>query len=215
MKRLFDFLMRKYYFGLKWYASSGIEEELIAQVFYIQALICGLRILYQIDPQKILGYITFTIFHILSMYILGYLSSLWELDPKEEIFTNTYRTVNIVLAIGAILAKVPCYILLIVGATICGFVSFILMEKIDDFENTLVTWKNRYAHTLFVRIFDKIPYKPIALIDFLSMIFAIIAINTLPISIIYRFIISIIYGLYIPFIVVMADDGMSFYEAML
>ena len=156
MKRLFDFLMRKYYFGLKWYASSGIEEELIAQVFYIQALICGLRILYQIDPQKILGYITFTIFHILSMYILGYLSSLWELDPKEEIFTNTYRTVNIVLAIGAILAKVPCYILLIVGATICGFVSFILMEKIDDFENTLVTWKNRYAHTLLVRIFDKI-----------------------------------------------------------
>ena len=206
MKRLFDFLMRKYYFGLKWYASSGIEEELIAQVFYIQALICGLRILYQIDPQKILGYITFTIFHILSMYILGYLSSLWELDPKEEIFTNTYRTVNIVLAIGSILAKVPCYILLIVGAT---------MEKIDDFENTLVTWKNRYAHTLFVRIFDKIPYKPIALIDFLSMIFAIIAINTLPISIIYRFIISIIYGLSIPFIVVMADDGMSFYEAML
>ena len=199
MKRLFDFLMRKYYFGLKWYASSGIEEELIAQVFYIQALICGLRILYQIDPQKILGYITFTIFHILSMYILGYLSSLWEL----------------VLAIGAILAKVPCYILLIVGATICGFVSFILMEKIDDFENTLVTWKNRYAHTLLVRIFDKIPYKPIALIDFLSMIFAIIAINTLPISIIYRFIISIIYGLSIPFIVVMADDGMSFYEAML
>ena len=137
MKRLFDFLMRKYYFGLKWYASSGIEEELIAQVFYIQALICGLRILYQIDPQKILGYITFTIFHILSMYILGYLSSLWELDPKEEIFTNTYRTVNIVLAIGAILAKVPCYILLIVGATICGFVSFILMEKIDDFENEI------------------------------------------------------------------------------
>ena len=61
MKRLFDFLMRKYYFGLKWYASSGIEEELIAQVFYIQALICGLRILYQIDPQKILGYITFII----------------------------------------------------------------------------------------------------------------------------------------------------------
>ena len=54
MKRLFDFLMRKYYFGLKWYASSGIEEELIAQVFYIQALICGLRILYQMDPQKIL-----------------------------------------------------------------------------------------------------------------------------------------------------------------
>ncbi len=47
------------------------------------------------------------------------------------------------------------------------------------------------------------------------MIFAIIAINTLPISIIYRFIISIIYGLSIPFIVVMADDGMSFYEAML
>ena len=89
------------------------------------------------------------------------------------------------------------------------------MGKIDDFENTLVTWKNRYAHTLFVRIFDKIPYKPIALIDFLSMIFAIIAINTLPISIIYRFIISIIYGLSIPFIVVMADDGMSFYEAML
>ena len=134
MKRLFDFLMRKYCFGLKWYASSGIEEELIAQVFYIQALICGLRILYQMDPQKILGYITFTIFHILSMYILGYLSSLWELDPKEEIFTNTYRTVNIVLAIGSILAKVPCYILLIVGATICGFASFILMEKIDDFE---------------------------------------------------------------------------------
>ena len=207
MKRLFDFLMRKYYFGLKWYASSGIEEELIAQVFYIQALICGLR--------KILGYITFTIFHILSMYILGYLSSLWELDPKEEIFTNTYRTVNIVLAIGSILAKVPCYILLIVGATICGFVSFILMEIIDNFENVLINLKNRYAHTLFVRIFDKIPYKPIALIDFLSMIFAIIAINTLPISIIYRFIISIIYGLSIPFIVVMADDGMSFYEAML
>ena len=179
MKRLFDFLMRKYYFGLKWYASSGIEEELIAQVFYIQALICGLRILYQIDPQKILGYITFTIFHILSMYILGYLSSLWELDPKEEIFTNTYRTVNIVLAIGSI----------------CGFVSFILMEIIDNFENVLINLKNRYAHTLFVRIFDKIPYKPIALIDFLSMIFAIIAINTLPISIIYRFIISIIYGL--------------------
>ena len=63
MKRLFDFLMRKYYFGLKWYASSGIEEELIAQVFYIQALICGLRILYQMDPQKILGYMTFTIFY--------------------------------------------------------------------------------------------------------------------------------------------------------
>lgn len=215
MKRLFDFLMRKYYFGLKWYASSGIEEELIAQVFYIQALICGLRILYQIDPQKILGYITFTIYHILSMYILGYLSSLWELDPKEEIFTNTYRTVNIVLAIGSIFAKVPCYILLIVGATICGFVSFILMEKIDDFENTLVIWKNRYAHTLFVRIFDKIPYKPIALIDFLSIIFAIIAINTFPISIFYRFVASIIFGLSIPFIVVMADDGMSFYEAML
>ena len=149
------------------------------------------------------------------MYILGYLSSLWELDPKEEIFTNTYRTVNIVLAIGAILAKVPCYILLIVGATICGFVSFILMEKIDDFENTLVTWKNRYAHTLLVRIFDKIPYKPIALIDFLSIIFAIIAINTFPISIFYRFVASIIFGLSIPFIVVMADDGMSFYEAML
>ena len=207
--------MRKYYFGLKWYASSGIEEELIAQVFYIQALICGLRILYQMDPQKILGYMTFTIFHILSMYILGYLSSLWELDPKEEILTNTYRTINIVLAIGAILAKVPCYILLIVGATICGFVSFILMEKIDDFENTLVTWKNRYAHTLLVRIFDKIPYKPIALIDFLSIIFAIIAINTFPISIFYRFVASIIFGLSIPFIVVMADDGMSFYEAML
>ena len=215
MKRLFDFLMRKYYFGLKWYASSGIEEELIAQVFYIQALICGLRNLYQIDPQKILGYITFTIFHILSMYILGYLSSLWELDPKEEIFTNTYRILNIVLAIGAILAKVPCYILLIAGATICGFVSFILMEKIDDFENTLVTWKNRYAHTLFVRIFDKIPYKPIALIDFLSSILAIIAINTFPISIFYRFVASVIFGLSIPFIVVMADDGMSFYEAML
>ena len=215
MKRLFDFLMRKYCFGLKWYASSGIEEELIAQVFYIQALICGLRILYQMDPQKILGYITFTIFHILSMYILGYLSSLWELDPKEEIFTNTYRTVNIVLAIGAILAKVPCYILLIVGATICGFISFILMEKIDDFDNTLVTWKNRYAHTLLVRIFDKIPYKPIALIDFLSIVFAIIAINTFPISIFYRFVASIIFGLSIPFIVVMADDGMSFYEAML
>ena len=215
MKRLFDFLMRKYYFGLKWYASSGIEEELIAQVFYIQALICGLRILYQMDPQKILGYMTFTIFHILSMYILGYFSSLWALDPKEEIFTNTYRTINIVLAIGAILAKVPCYILLIVGATICGFVSFILMEKIDDFENTLVTWKNRYAHTLLVRIFDKIPYKPIALIDFLSIIFAIIAINTFPISIFYRFVASIIFGLSIPFIVVMADDGMSFYEAML
>ena len=140
---------------------------------------------------------------------------MWELDPKEEIFTNTYRTVNIVLAIGSILAKVPCYILLIVGATICGFVSFILMEIIDNFENVLINLKNRYAHTLFVRIFDKIPYKPIALIDFLSMIFAIIAINTLPISIIYRFIISIIYGLSIPFIVVMADDGMSFYEAML
>lgn len=215
MKRLFDFLMRKYYFGLKWYASSGIEEELIAQVFYIQALICGLRILYQIDPQKILGYITFTIFHILSMYILGYLSSLWELDPKEEIFTNTYRILNIVLAIGAILTKVPCYILLIAGTTICGVVSFILMEKIDDFENTLVTWKNRYAHTLLVRIFDKIPYKPIVLIDFLSIIFAIIAINTFPISIFYRFVVSIIFGLSIPFIVVMADDGMSFYEAML
>ena len=119
------------------------------------------------------------------------------------------------MAIGSILAKVPCYILLIVGATICGFVSFILMEIIDNFENVLINLKNRYAHTLFVRIFDKIPYKPIALIDFLSMIFAIIAINTLPISIFYRFVASIIFGLSIPFIVVMADDGMSFYEAML
>lgn len=215
MKTLFDFLKRKYYFGLKWYVSSGVEEVLIAQVFYIQALIFGLRILYQIDPQKILGYITFTILHILSMYILGYLSSLWELDPKEEIFTNIYRTVNIVLAIGSIIAKVPCYILLIIVATIFGFVSFILMEKIDDFESTLDTWKNKYAHTLFVKIFGKVSYKPVAIIDFLSIIFAIIAINTLPISIIYRFVISVIYGLSIPFIVVMADDGMSFYEAML
>ena len=214
MKRLFGFLERKYYLGLKWYFSSEFEDGLIAQVFYIQTLICGLRILYQIDSQKILGYIIFTIFHILSMYILGYLSSLWELDPKEEIFTNTYRTINIVWAIGSILAKVPCYILLIVGATVCGFVSFILMEKIDNFENTLVKLKNRYAYTLFVRIFDKIPYKPIALIDFLSIIFAIIAINTFPISIFYRFVASIIFGLSIPFIVVMADDGMSFYEAM-
>ena len=69
MKRLFDFLMRKYYFGLKWYASSGIEEELIAQVFYIQALICGLRILYQIDPQKILGYNIYNIPHCEYVYI--------------------------------------------------------------------------------------------------------------------------------------------------
>lgn len=215
MKKLFDFLKRKYYFGLKWYISPGIEEEFIAQVFYIQALICGLRILYQIDYQKILGYITFTTIHILSMYILGYLSSLWELDPKEEIFTNIYRTINIVLAIGAIFAKVPCYILLIGGATICGFASFILMEKVDDFEDTFVTLKNRYAHTLFGRIFGKIPYNPIVIIDFLSIILAIIAINTLPISIIYRFAISVVYGLSIPFIVVMADDGMNFYEAML
>ena len=215
MKRLFDFLKRKYYCGMKWYVSSGIEEELIAQIFYIQALICGLRILYEVDSKKILWYIAFTVIHILSMYILGYLSSLWELDPKEEIFTNVYRIINIVFIGGAILVKVPCYILLIGGATICGFVSFILMEKIDYLESRLITWKNKYAHTLFVRIFGKIPYKPVAIIDFLSIIFAIIAINTLQISIIYRFIISVIYGLSLPFIVVMADDGMNFYEAML
>ena len=184
MKRLFDFLMRKYYFGLKWYASSGIEEELIAQVFYIQALICGLRILYQIDPQKILGYITFTIYHILSMYILGYLSSLWELDPKEEIFTNTYRTVNIVLAIGSILAKVPCYILLIVGATICGFVSFLVILAITDFfHNSSYISYHFHMETLFLNY----QYYKILFILIISRIIAFYIYNIISTNFIYAF----------------------------
>lgn len=214
MKKLFSFLKRKYQFGLKWYVSSGIEEEFIAQVFYIQALICGLRILYEIKPEKILGYITFTLFHILSMYILGYLSSCWELDPKEDIFTNVYRTINVLLIVGAFLAQIPYYIVLIAGATVCGFASFVLMKIIEDFESLVVRCKNKYANTIFGRIFWKIPYNSVAIIDFLSTIFAIFAINTLPIGIAYCFIISVGYVLFIPFIIVMADDGMSFYEAM-
>lgn len=214
MKKLFEFLKRKYFLGLNLYFSTEIKTELVAQAFYIQVLVCGLRILYEIDSKKILGYILFTILHLLSMYELGYLCLIWKGNCKEKIYTNTYRTINIVLLLGSFLAKIPGYFLLIVWATICGFASLVLMKKIQDFEDTIVTLKNKYAHLLIVRILGKIPYNPVTIINILAMFFAIIAINTLPINILYRFIISVIYGLFIPFIVVMANDGMNFYEAL-
>ena len=214
MKKLFEFLKRKYFFGLNLYFSPEIKNELVAQPFYIQALVCGLRILYEIDSKKILGYILFTILHLLSMYELGYLCLIWKENCKGKIYTNTYRTINIVLLFGSFLAKIPGYFLLIVCATICGFASLVLMKKIQDFEDTIVILKNKYAHLLIVRILGKIPYNPATIINILAMFLAIIAINTLPINILYRFIISVIYGLFIPFIVAMANDGMNFYEAL-
>lgn len=200
MKRLFSFLKLGYMLGFKWSRAENYDEELITQVYYIQAIIVGLAIASKVASDKFGLYLIFILVHLVSMYVFGFLKSLWEGDKKEKIFCNIYRAINIVLGILSLfILKSVEYIFIIVIATGIGIVSPVIfyevVEEICDSKNI----KKEIAMTIS---------------DALACVFAIAGIFITGVPIIWKMVLSLIYIFCIPIITIAADNGMNFLEVV-
>lgn len=198
MNRLFCSLKKKYLLGYKWSMTESYEEELLTQVYYIQAIIVGLAIVSKLVSAGFGLYLIFILAHLVSMCVFGFLKALWEGDKKEKIYRNAYKVINFLLAVLSLFVlKSVYYILIIAFATALGVILSVAPEFIED-----VCSKRMKKQTTM------------AITNAFACVFAIVGIFVIEMPIILKIVLAVVYVLCIPIITIAADDGMNFLEPL-
>lgn len=73
MKQLWKSFKKWYRLGFKWSMTKDCEDELLMQVYYIQAIIVQLVIFFNMKIANFNLYLIFVLAHLVGMYVLGFL----------------------------------------------------------------------------------------------------------------------------------------------
>ena len=178
-------------FGLRF------ADEFFVQVIYIGVIIDEILILHFFGLNANL-YTIMLIIHVVSMYILGYKKDCWECSKKEGIYQIIYFVINIsILILSFIITK-----------TLVTFLVFFIPIILTLILSVLLIFVfNAVLCLLFKEDGRKMTIGMYALI----MILFAIPILIIPMQIIYKTAIILIYYASIPLIACGTDNGMNFY----
>ena len=208
MKQLWKSFKKWYRLGFKWSMTKDCEDELLMQVYYIQAIIVQLVIFFNMKIANFNLYLIFVLAHLVGMYVLGFLRDQWGGDKKEEKYFYINEGVEITLILlSFFVVKSIYYVLTVAIATaVAMFITPIMLEYIIEFLD-LILEKIFSKTTMKEKIeVDDISY---IFINISCWIFAIIAIFATKFTIGMKILLSAIYILSIPIITIAADNGMN------
>ena len=135
MKQLWKSFKKWYLLGFKWSMTKDCEDELLMQVYYIQAIIVQLVIFFNMKIANFNLYLIFVLAHLVGMYVLGFLRDQWEGDKKEEKYFYINEGVEITLILlSFFVVKSIYYVLTVAIATaVAMFITPIMLEYIIEF----------------------------------------------------------------------------------
>ena len=142
--------------------TKDCEDELLMQVYYIQAIIVQLVIFFNMKIANFNLYLIFVLAHLVGMYVLGFLRDQWEGDKKEEKYFYINEGVEITLILlSFFVVKSIYYVLTVAIATaVAIFITPIMLEYIIEFLDLILE-----------KIFSKTTMKEKIEVDDISYIF--------------------------------------------
>ena len=191
---IFNKVKNAYITGFRFAFINGIDGLFILQVAYISAVIAEIIVLNSSSffAGKGITYSLLMIFHVFSMYVLGYKKDSWEGSILQGSYKEQeYQLIYIFSNIGVLLLTLK------ITSSLLGILVFIAPAIVAVLLILIASFIARFVQ------FENLCYVPI-------IVFLVIVEIFLSVSLLLAITVNIVFVFFIPLIVLGADNGMNF-----